>query len=115
MNRANSLLLLLLAAIWGGSFLFIRLAVKALGPLALVELRVGIAAAVLGSILLVGRSRLALRSHWWRFLVMGIFNAALPFTLISFAELHLTASYAAILNATTPMFSVIIAALWLHD
>ena len=87
----------------------------ALGPWLLVELRVAIAALVLGGVLLVGRGRFTLRSHWRQYLILGTFNAAIPYTLISFAELHLTASYGAILNATTPMFSVITAALWLRD
>ncbi|MBA3827124.1 MAG: DMT family transporter [Ktedonobacterales bacterium] len=115
MNRNSAGLLMLLAAIWGGSFFFIRLAVGALGPWLLVEVRVAVAALVLGVVVLLGRGHFVVRTHWRQFLILGIFNAALPFTLIAFAELRLTASYGAILNATTPMFSVIIAALWLHD
>src|ERR687897_1333440 len=107
--------LTLLGALWGGAFLFIRVAVPDLGPFLLVELRVGLAAVVLVLYALaVGRVP-KIRSRWRSFLVLGFFNSAVPFSLISAAEIYLTASLAAILNATTVMFAAIVAAMWLGD
>jgi drug/metabolite transporter (DMT)-like permease len=107
--------LVLLGALWGGSFLFIRIAVPALGPFFLVELRVGLAAAVLFLYALAAGRVPKIRSRWRSFLVLGFLNAALPFTLISAAEIHLTASLAAILNSTTVMFTAIVATVWMGD
>src|SRR5215217_6483874 len=107
--------LVLLGALWGGSFLFIRIAVPALGPFFLLELRVGLAAAVLFLYALAAGRAPKIRSRWRSFLVLGFLNAALPFTLISAAEIHLTASLAAILNSTTVMFTAIVATVWMGD
>jgi drug/metabolite transporter (DMT)-like permease len=107
--------LVVLGALWGGSFLFIRVAVPALGPFLLVELRVGLAAAALLLYALVAGRLPKIRSRWKSFLVLGFFNAAVPFSLISAAEIHLTASLAAILNSTTVMFTAMVAAVWLGD
>src|SRR5215217_1079055 len=107
--------LVLLGALWGGSFLFIRIAVPALGPFFLVELRVGLAAAVLFLYAIAAGRVPKIRSRWRSFLVLGFLNAALPFTLISAAEIHLTASLAAILNSTTVMFTAIVATVWMGD
>jgi drug/metabolite transporter (DMT)-like permease len=105
----------MLGALWGGSFLFIRVAVPALGPFLLVELRVGLAAAALFLYALVAGSMPKIRGRWRSFLVLGFLNAAVPFSLISAAEIHLTASLAAILNSTTVMFTAIVAAVWMGD
>jgi drug/metabolite transporter (DMT)-like permease len=107
--------LIMLSALWGGSFLFIRVAVPALGPFLLVELRVGLAAAVLFLYALAAGSMPKIRGRWKSFLVLGFLNAAVPFSLISAAEIHLTASLAAILNSTTVMFTAIVAAVWMGD
>src|ERR671917_2775771 len=106
---------ILLGALWGGSFLFIRVAVPTLGPFLLVELRVGLAAAVLVLYALAVGGVPKIRSRWRSFLVLGLFNSAVPFSLISAAEIHLTASLAAILNSTTVMFTALVAAFWLGD
>ena len=100
--------LALLAAVWGGSFLFIRVAVPELGPLPLVLGRVAIAGVLLALLAAARRQPVALRRHWRALLVLGAVNAALPFTLISAAELHLTASLAAVLNATVPMWAALL-------
>ena len=107
--------LIMLSALWGGSFLFIRVAVPALGPFFLVELRVGLAAAALFLYALAAGSVPKIRGRWKSFLVLGFLNAAAPFSLISAAEIHLTASLAAILNSTTVMFTAIVAAVWMGD
>jgi drug/metabolite transporter (DMT)-like permease len=107
--------LVLLSALWGGSFLFIRVAVPALGPFLLVGLRVGLAAAALILYALAIGRMPKIRTRWRSFLVLGFLNAAVPFSLISAAEIYLTASLAAILNSTTVMFTAIVAAVWMGD
>ncbi|HEV8223805.1 MAG TPA: DMT family transporter [Rubrobacteraceae bacterium] len=107
--------LLLLSALWGASFIYIRVAVPALGPFVLVELRVGLAAVVLAlCAALVGRLP-KLRRRWRQFALLGAVNVAIPFSLISTAEINLTASLAAILNSTTVMFTAVMAAVWMGD
>jgi drug/metabolite transporter (DMT)-like permease len=107
--------LVLLSALWGGSFLFIRVAVPALGPFFLVGLRVGLAAAALTLYALAIGRMPKIRTRWKSFLVLGFLNAAVPFSLISAAEIYLTASLSAILNSTTVMFTAIVAAVWMGD
>jgi drug/metabolite transporter (DMT)-like permease len=107
--------LLVLAALWGGSFLFVRVAVPTLGPIALIAARVGMAGVALLAYASATRQELALRQFWRQYLIIGIVNSALPFVLIATAELHLTASLAAILNATSPLFGALVAALWLGE
>ncbi|GER90483.1 hypothetical protein KDW_46450 [Dictyobacter vulcani] len=108
-------MLFLLAVMWGGSFLFMRVAAPVLGPVVLIELRVGIAGlALLLYTKAIGRA-LDLRARWKHYLAVGIINSAIPFTLIATSELYLTAGLAAILNATTPLFGAIVAALWIKD
>lgn len=106
--------LVLLGVLWGGSFLFIRVGVAELGPFVLVALRVGLAATALSLYALAARRVPKIRSRWRSFLALGFLNAAVPFSLISAAEIHLTASLAAILNSTTVMFAAIVAA-WLGE
>lgn len=107
--------LLLLGMLWGASFLFIGIAVPALGPALLVELRVFLAAVAL-ALYAVAMGRLpALRSRWKEFLFLGGLNAAAPFTLIATSQLNLTASLAAILNSTTPLFAAVVAAAWIGE
>jgi drug/metabolite transporter (DMT)-like permease len=109
MSRKDFSILLLLAFSWGASFLFMRIASPELGPVVTTELRVALAAATLLLFAAVTKRKLGIRQHWKQFLVLGSINAALPFTLICMAELHLSASLAAILNATTPMFAALAA------
>ena len=107
--------LLLLSALWGASFIFIRVAVPALGPFVLVELRVGVAAVALAlCAAFLGRLP-KLRVRWRQFALLGMVNVAIPFSLISTAEINLTASLAAILNSTTVMFTAVVAAVWMGD
>jgi drug/metabolite transporter (DMT)-like permease len=114
MKLRESLILLLLAAIWGGSFLFIRIASPVTGPVVLMDARALLA--VLPLILYaVPFARLPhIRLRWKSYLLLGTLTA-LPYTLIGFAELRLPASLAAILNATTPLFTAVVSALWLRD
>ena len=106
---------ILLAALWGASFLFMRVAAPAFGPLAIADLRTAIAALVLLS-LLVWRGGVAqLAPNAWRFLLLGAFNSAIPFTLFAYAALSITAGLASILNATVPLFAALVAWIWLRD
>jgi drug/metabolite transporter (DMT)-like permease len=115
MKPRDLLDLLLLAALWGGSFLFMRVAAPEFGPLALIELRVGIAAVFL-LVVLVARGRLGLlRAHAAPMAVVGVINSALPFTLLAYATLSVTAGFASILNATSPLWGAIVAWVWLRE
>jgi drug/metabolite transporter (DMT)-like permease len=114
--RAKDLgMLFLLAALWGASFLFIRIAVPAVGPIVLAFLRVSLAA--LGLLIHARASRhdIALLGRWRIFLLIGLANGAIPYVLIATAELHLTAALAAILNATTPLFAALLGVTWLGE
>lgn len=107
--------LLALAAIWGASFLFMRVAAPAFGPVALVALRVGIAATVLVPVLALRGGAGALRGRAGPVLVVGAINSALPFCLLAYATLSVTAGFASILNATSPLWGGLVAHLWLRD
>jgi drug/metabolite transporter (DMT)-like permease len=106
-------MLLTLAALWGASFLFMRVAVPSLGPVVLAEGRVAIAGvALLGYAAMIGALP-ALRSRWRDYGMLGAINAALPFSLLAAAELEIEASLAAVLNAMAPMCGAIVGAVWL--
>ncbi|CDN48374.1 DMT family transporter [Neorhizobium galegae] len=109
-------LILLLGLIWGGSFFFARVAVLEVPPFTLVFLRLFLAALAL-HIYLHGRFGLyaTLRTHWRWFLVMGFINNALPHTLIFFGQTEIGAGLASILNASTPIWTVLIANRWTTD
>ena len=115
MRRRDSGELLLLAALWGASFLFMRVAAPSFGPFALVFVRVGLAAAVLLPILAWQGQLPALRAHWPAIAIVGLLNSALPFVLFTVAALAINAGLSAVFNATTPLWTALIAWLWLHD
>lgn len=104
--------LVLLAAIWGSSFLFMRICAPVLGPAVLIEARVALAAVFLAMVALLLKKRLDLARNWKHFLILGFFNSALPFLLFAYAASTLTASVLSVLNATAPMWGAIIGALW---
>jgi drug/metabolite transporter (DMT)-like permease len=110
MKLKNFLWILLLAAIWGPSFLFIKIAVQELPPITLVAVRVGLASLTLYLILRAqGRNLPRLGRVWRHFAFMGLFANALPFVLFSWGELYVDSALASILNGTTPIFTVILA------
>ncbi|MBM4200344.1 MAG: DMT family transporter [Gammaproteobacteria bacterium] len=114
MSVVNLLRLLLLSAIWGGSFLFMRIGAPVLGPTLLIALRVALAALFL---LIVGtalRKPLHVAAHWRHYLVLGLLNAALPFLLLAYAAQTIPASLLSILNATAPIWSALIGAVWMR-
>lgn len=107
--------LLLLAALWGASFLFMRTATPEFGAIALVAVRTGIATLCLLPFLLAARKLVAVKGHWREILVVGLANTALPFCLFSYATVMLGAGMGSVLNATAPMFGAVIAHFWLKD
>jgi len=108
-------LLLLLAALWGGSFVFMRVAVPSLGPIPLAYVRVSLAAIALLILAFAQRRVPPFRTRWREFAVVGVVNSALPFALFSYGQLYVTAATGAILNATSPFFAAIAAAFWLGE
>ncbi len=101
-------LLLALSALWGGSFFFFKVLVETLPPFTIVLGRVGIAAVALNLYLIVRRDPMPRSAATWRqFLVMGLLNNVVPFTLIVFGETRISSGLASILNATTPVFAVL--------
>ena len=115
MPASSLALLVVLAALWGGSFVFMRVAVPALGPIPLAFARVALAAMALLVLALAWRRVPPLSTRWRDFAVVGVVNSALPFSLFCYAEQYVTASTGAILNATSPFFGAVAAAWWLGE
>lgn len=104
-----------LAALWGASFLFMRMGAAEFGPFALAAVRVvGATLFLLPLLALRGQVRV-LREHWRPIFIVGVFNSALPFLCFSYAALSITAGLSSIFNAATPLFGALIAWLWLKD
>lgn len=107
--------LFILAAMWGSSFLFIRIAVGDFGPFGLMAIRAGLALLILIP-LLFWRHRLPVLIQFWKpIFVLGLFNAAIPFSLLAYAALTLPAGVLSIMNAATPLWGGLITWLWLKD
>ncbi|MDP1902324.1 MAG: DMT family transporter [Rubrivivax sp.] len=115
MTRRDGAELLLLGALWGASFLFMRLGAVDFGPLALVFVRVAGAALVLMPLLLARGEGPALRQHWRAIAVVGLVNSALPFLFFTLAALALSAALMSVFNATAPIWGALVARLWLGD
>lgn len=110
------LLLLVLSLLWGGSFFFVEVALEGLPPLTIVALRVSLAAlGLLALVYATGRRMPADPRVWGAFLVMGGLNNAIPFSLIVWGQVHITSGLASILNATTPLFTVLLAHVLTRD
>ena len=109
-------MLLTLSLVWGGSYFFVGVAVGDLPPLTIVLSRVGFASIVLLIFLAcTGQSMPTDRRVWAAFFIMGLLNNAIPFSLIVWGQTHVSAGQASILNATTPIFTVITAHLFTRD
>ncbi len=115
MSTANLLRLILLAAIWGSSFLFMRISAPVLGPALLIEYRVAFAALFLAIVAYFVKKNLDLRANWKHYAILGLFNSALPFVMFAFAARTLSASVMSVINATAPMFAALIGALWMRQ
>ena len=110
MNLREWSLILVLAILWGGSFFFIGVTVKKITPLTIVLCRVAIAATILLIVVHALGERMPKQpSIWGTFFVMGALNNLIPFSLIIWGQTHIESGLARILNATTPIFSVILA------
>ncbi|HET7727525.1 MAG TPA: DMT family transporter [Candidatus Limnocylindrales bacterium] len=108
------LLLLFLGAVWGGAFLFFRIAGPEVGPVWAAEARVTIAALTL-AVVGLPTARRTLAGRWRQVVVLGAFMSAIPFSLIAFATTTLPTGLGALLNATAPLFTVLVGAAWVGD
>lgn len=116
MNARDWLMLTLLSVIWGGSFFFTGIAVRELPPFTIVAARVGLAAlALLVGLRIAGISMPRAPKSWLAFFGMGLLNNMIPFSLIVWGQGHIASGLASILNATTPLFGVVVAHLLTRD
>ena len=116
MSAPEWAMLLSLSVLWGGSFFFTRVALFALPPFTLVVLRVGLAALILNTLVPLLGLRMPREARTWAaFLGMGLLNNAIPFCLIVWGQTHIASGLAAILNATTPLFTVVAAHVFTSD
>jgi drug/metabolite transporter (DMT)-like permease len=113
MKNRTTFLLLLLGAIWGASFLFIKIGVTEMGPLTFAMLRVFIGSlGLLAAIRLNGQRIPTDRQTWQRFAVMGAVGITIPFAAISWGTQYIPSGLSAILNASMPLFTAVLAAVW---
>ena len=105
----------LLGALWGASFLFMRLGAAEFGALPTAGMRVAIAALFLLPLLMLSGQWQALSKHWKKIFVLGMLNSGIPFALYAYALLSITTGLSSLLNATVPLFGALIAWLWLKD
>jgi len=116
MGSKDWAMLLSLSFLWGGSFFFVGVAVTELPPLTIVTLRVAIAAMILWLILSLSQHQAPRTAKLWRDLfVMALLNNVIPFSLIVWGQIHIASGLASILNATIPLFTVVIAGWLLPD
>ena len=116
MNRREWAMLVTLSVLWGGSFFFAEIALESLPPLTIVTLRVGLAAITLWLVVLALKLPIPNSAPIWiAFLAMGLLNNVLPFSLIVWGQSQISSGLAAILNATAPLFGVIVAGILLRD
>ena len=114
MSRRDVIDFVLLAAIWGASFLFMRVGAPEFGPFALIGLRSGIAALCLLPLALLREGNTQVFSHLRELAVVGVVNAVIPFTLLAYAAISLTAGFTALINATTPLWAAVVGLFWLN-
>lgn len=112
MGVKNGLLLVLLAAIWGASFLFMRIGAPAFGPIWLIEFRIGFGALFLIIVGLILGKKLQFKTYWRHYMVFGVVSSALPFLCYGYSAQYLSASMMSIVNALTPVFGTVISALY---
>ncbi len=109
LNWIGWCILLSLGTLWGGSFLFAKIAVTELNPITLVFLRVAIAALAMWCFLLFSRQSIPLTAKWiGSFLLLGFLNNVVPFSLIFWGQQYITAGLASVLNAFTPIFTMLV-------
>jgi drug/metabolite transporter (DMT)-like permease len=113
--RRDAIDLVVLGAVWGAAFLLMRVAAPAFGPVALIAVRVVVAAVVLASLQALRGGLTGLTARAWPMLVVGALNTAVPFTLFAYAALSLPAGLSSTINASVPLFGAIIGWIWLRD
>ncbi len=104
-----------IAALWGGSFLFMRVAVPEFGPISLIAVRVAVACVALIPLLLTVNDLSEIKKNLKPIAFVGLTNYALPFCLLAYTTLHVTAGFASIINSTAPLFTALIGWLWLNE
>jgi drug/metabolite transporter (DMT)-like permease len=114
-NRRSLIDFILLAAIWGASFLLMRLGAVEFGALPTAAMRVAVASLFLLPLLMLRGLAPQLHRHWKPVFVIGVLNSAIPFACFAYALLSITTGLSAILNATVPLFGALVAWLWLKD
>lgn len=115
MGRLEWALLLLLSLFWGASFFFYKILADAMGPFTVVLGRMGIAAVVMNVILAARGERLPPVAQWRPYFVMAALNCVLPYALFAYSERHISSGLASIINAMTPIFTVLVAHWWTHN
>ncbi len=115
MRNADVVRLTALAAIWGASFIFLRVLAPVLGPVITAAVRVLIAGGALLAWAQLTGFDAALKRHWRAYVVIGVVNSSLPFVLYAFAALYIPASYSVILNSVAPLFAALLAPVFLAD
>ncbi len=115
MSVASALRLILLAALWGASFLFLRLSVASMEPAWLITFRVGVAAVFLSAVALFTKRQFDWKAHKVELLVLGVLNGAIPFVCYALAAKTLTASLMSILNATAPIWGTLLAVIFMRQ
>jgi len=107
--------LLLLAGLWGASFLFMRVSVPEFGAIPMMAVRVAIAGLLMLPVLFIKKQQSAMCQNAWPIAMVGILNSAIPFSLIAYSTIYVTAGFASILNASTPLFAALIGYFWLRQ
>ncbi len=115
MSKSSLAELILLAALWGSSFLFMRIGSPEFGPILFMALRTVIASFLLYPLMHLKKQHHSLKGRWGKMFVLGTLNTAIPFAFFGYAILHLSAGITSVLNATTPMFGALVAYFWLKD
>ena len=114
MSKKNWISFIFLGLVCGSTFMWIKLALREVNPTTLVFFRVLFAGIGLSVYFLLNRRKLQLR-WWWVYAFIGLFNVALPFVLISWAETHISSGLASILNSTFPLFTMAIASIFYKE
>ena len=115
MSAADLAKLVFLSAIWGGSFIFLRVAVPEAGPLLTAALRTTIAGVSLVAFAAMTGVKMDWRANIKTYAVVGLFAVVIPFSCFAFAALHLPAAYSALLNSTAPLFGAVFSMIWLDE
>ena len=115
MELKNWILLILLGAVWGSAFMFIKISADDFGPILLVNLRLLLAGALFLPFLLRKKYLAYFKSHFSGILILAIFSNAFPFTMFSYASLGATSNMLGILNGTTAFMTMVVAYFWLKE